>query len=153
MQNPTEVKLKLNMLCVASLRVFSLRASSPVWASETALARTRERAAKAQIGELARRLASFKKCSGLLSRPKQHPVLIYGPRILELKSEKSVNRLCLMQNQNVIHLSLKYFTQSFIPKLFCQSSLIPLIVCPVIPYPKKQVNGKHTFTLFYNQKL
>ena len=62
MQNPTEVKLKLNMLCVASLRVFSLRASSPVWASETALARTRERAAKAQIGELASRLASFKKC-------------------------------------------------------------------------------------------
>ena len=71
MQNPTEIKLKLNMLCVASLRVFSLRASSPVvWASETGLARTREQAAKAQIGELARRLASFKKCPGLLSRPK-----------------------------------------------------------------------------------
>ena len=70
MQNPTEVKLKLNMLCVANLRVFSLRASSPVWASETGLARTRERAAKAQIGELARRLASFKKCPGLLSRPR-----------------------------------------------------------------------------------
>ena len=46
----------------------SLRASSPIWASETSLARTRERAAKprsrvlarlaslAQIGELARRL-------------------------------------------------------------------------------------------------
>ena len=42
----------------------SLLASSPVWASETGLARTRERAAKplarlaslAQIGELARRL-------------------------------------------------------------------------------------------------
>ena len=58
------------MLCVASLRVFSLRANSPVWASETGLARTRERAAKAQIGVLARRLASFKKCPGLLSRPK-----------------------------------------------------------------------------------
>ena len=50
---------------------FSLRASSPIWASETSLARTRERAAKprgaeerplaslAQIGELARRLPLF----------------------------------------------------------------------------------------------
>ena len=42
----------------------------------------------------------------------------------------------------------KIFHSTFIPKLFCQSSLIPLIVCPVIAYPKKQVNGKHTLTLF-----
>ena len=42
---------------------FSLRASSPIWASEVSLARTRERGAEerrlvslAQIGELARRL-------------------------------------------------------------------------------------------------
>ena len=58
---------------VASRNVgFSLRASSPIWASDTSLARTRERAAKprraprsrvlarltslAQIAELARRL-------------------------------------------------------------------------------------------------
>ena len=57
----------------------SLRASSPIWASETSLARTRERAAKlreaeaprfrvlarlallAQIGELARRLQNGSK--------------------------------------------------------------------------------------------
>ena len=38
----------------------SLRASSPIWASEASLARTRERGAKlAQIGELTRRLALF----------------------------------------------------------------------------------------------
>ena len=37
----------------------------------------------------------------------------------------------------------KTFHSSLIPGLFCQSSLIPLIICPVIPYPKKQVNGKH----------
>ena len=56
---------------VHRLTYLSLRASSPIWASETSLARTRERAAKprgaeerrearlaslAQIGELARRL-------------------------------------------------------------------------------------------------
>ena len=47
----------------------SLRASSPIWASEASLARTRERAARvlarltslAQIGELARRLISHMK--------------------------------------------------------------------------------------------
>ena len=41
--------------------MFSLRASSPIWASETSLARTRERArlaSLAQIGELARRLSN-----------------------------------------------------------------------------------------------
>ena len=40
----------------------SLRANSPIWVSEASLARTRERAAKlAQIGELARRLALFRR--------------------------------------------------------------------------------------------
>ena len=47
----------------------SLRASSPIWASEASLSRTRERAAKprgarltslTQIGELARRLATMR---------------------------------------------------------------------------------------------
>ena len=38
--------------------VVSLRASSSIWASETSLARTRERAAKPRVGELARRLNS-----------------------------------------------------------------------------------------------
>ena len=115
MQNPTEVKLKLNMLCVASLRVLRNAPGSSVGQSST--------------------------------------LCLYSPRILGLKSEKSVNRLCLMLNQNVIHLSLKHFTQSFIPKLFCQSSLIPLIICPVIPYPIKEVNGKHIYPILQLETL
>ena len=61
---------------------FSLLASSPVWASKTGLARTRERAAKprphsrvlarlaslAQIGELARRLSLFDRTQPQTSR-------------------------------------------------------------------------------------
>ena len=56
-------------LCCKRPTISSLRASSPVWASEASLARTRERAAKrvlarlaslAQIGELARRLNDLK---------------------------------------------------------------------------------------------
>ena len=50
------------------MSLLSLRASSPIWASEASRARTRERAAKlaakrgaslSQIGELARRLVTF----------------------------------------------------------------------------------------------
>ena len=53
---------KIRFWCRADLPVScSLRASSPVWASEARLARTREPArltSFAQIGELARRLVS-----------------------------------------------------------------------------------------------
>ena len=44
------------MLVVSLWGVNSLRASSPIWASEASLARTRELTSLAQIGELARRL-------------------------------------------------------------------------------------------------
>ena len=47
----------------------------------------------------------------------------------------------------------KTFHSTFIPKLFCQSSLIPLIICPVIPYPKKQVNGKHIYPILQLETL
>ena len=73
---------KLTNICTTSSPADSLRASSHIWASETSLARTRERAARAsgvlarlvslaQIGELARRLPrgstdalEFLKCQG-----------------------------------------------------------------------------------------
>ena len=41
----------------------------------------------------------------------------------------------------------------FIAKLFCQSSLIPLIICPVIPYPIKEVNGKHIYPILQLETL
>ena len=73
---------KLTNICTTSSPADSLRASSHIWASETSLARTRERAARAsgvlarlvslaQVGELARRLPrgstdalEFLKCPG-----------------------------------------------------------------------------------------
>ena len=65
---------KLTKICTTSSPADSLRASSPIWASETSLARTRvlaRLASLAQIGELARRLPrgstdalEFLKCPG-----------------------------------------------------------------------------------------
>ena len=64
---------------------------------------------------------------------------LYSPSSLRLKSEKSVNRLCLMQNQNAISLVVN-FAPPLSPKLFCQSSLIPLITgAPKNRYCEEQI--------------
>ena len=42
----------------------------------------------------------------------------------------------------------RYFAPPLSPKLFCQSSRIPLIICPVIHYPHKQLNGKHIYPIY-----